>query len=324
MPSDGNYDLGTLKASETGEKCEIKIFQERYKNGHRVVFATEGLEPDEFITDNSYALVARKVFTEQNSLKNSIVQINSPYLLEAFRQVVGSYPTVPSNFEEPFELESPFKILFHYWEDIIEYRKNTKDDVARMHLTLLLGYMKSELGPDKLRCDSMIKKNQITFAKLWTIYRPGDLQYTCPDEHPWLLTVSKTAYEESKKEGKWLEVHCTYTDYDGINTGMANRVFKIYQKKNFAAENPALITDLQVFPRKFLEDADDLEDKLLKRGNQFLQFRDVLVRKYKGLALYLKEKPIGFYDPDMADWPGVWLPYTVSCFSVRPRNTNSK
>ena len=303
-------DLGSLKTPRNGERCEIRISQQRYKNGRQETVVTDGMEPDFFDDDSSYALFAKKIFTEKNSLEKTEVQINSPHILKAFRQIIGLYPTVPSDFEEPFELESPFRILFHYWDDIVEYKKKTKDDTARMHLTLLLDFMKLEVGPDKMHCDAMIKNNQITFSQLWTIYRPGDLQYTSIHGHPWLLTVSKTAYEESQR-GKFLEIHCTYTDYDGVNVGLANRVFKIYQKKNFAAENPAVITDLAVFPREFLKGKDDLESELFERGQRFLQLQGVLVKKYEGLAQYLKNPPKDFYDPEMAEWPGVWLPYTV-------------
>jgi hypothetical protein len=317
MASGDTYRLGALKPLGVGEKCEIRISQQRYKNGRQEIVVKDGLEPDLFDEDNSYALVARKVFTERNALEQTYVQINSPHLLKAFREIVRSYPTVPSDFEEPFELESPFRILFHYWEDIVDYRRDIKDDTSRMHLKLLLDFMKSELGPDKVRCDFMTKKNQITFSELWTLYRPGDLQYTSSDGHPWLLTVSKTAYEENTKVGQWLEIHCTYTDYDGIHIGQANRMFKIYQKKSFAAENPAIITDLEVFPRKFLKGKDGLETELWKRGIQFSQLQGVLVRRYDGLAQYLKDPPMNYYDPDMADDTGVWLPYTVSYFYLR-------
>ena len=297
-----------------GEKCEIRISQSRYKNGRQEIVVKDGLEPDQFDEDNSYALVVKKEFTEKNTLEHAYVQINSPHLLNAFRQLVRYYPTVPSDFEEPFELESPFRILFHYWDDFVAYKQKIKDDTARMHLALLLDFMKSELGRDKARCDFMVKKNQITYAQLWTLYRPGDLQYTCPDGHPWLLTVSKTAYEENTKRGKWMEVHCTYTDYDGIDVGLATRVFNIYQKRNFAAENPAVITDLEVYPRKFLKGRDALETEVLERGYKFVQLQGVLVKKYDGLAQYLKDPPMDFWHPDMADFPGVWLPYTVSYF----------
>jgi hypothetical protein len=317
MAGDDTNDIGIVQPPEVGGKCEIRVCQQRYKNGQQQIVVKDGLEPDQFNEDNSYALVARKEFTEKNTLERAYLQISSPHLIKAFRELVGYYPTVPSDFEEPFELESPFRILFHYWEDIVEYKQKIEDDTARMHLALLLDFMKSELGPDKVRCDSMIKKNQITFAQLWTLYRPGDLQYTSSAGHPWLLTVSKTAYEENTKEGKWFEIHCTYTDYDGTNVGLATHLFKIYQKRNFAADNPAVITDLELFPRKFLRGRENLESELLDRGRKFLQLQGVLVKKYDGLAQYLKDPPMDFWHPEMADFDGVWLPYTVSYLNIR-------
>jgi hypothetical protein len=47
----------------------------------------------------------------------------------------------------------------------------------------------------------------------------GQLVYTEVDSHAWLLRLEKTAYEESKVTGPFLEVHCTYTDYDGQRHG---------------------------------------------------------------------------------------------------------
>jgi hypothetical protein len=311
-------ESNVVKAVETrsaGSKCEIKIWQERYrKDGRQEVVAQDGLGLDEFSEDNAYALVARKIFTERNVLERTEVVINSLHLLKTFREVVRFYPTVPSDFEEPVELESPFRMLYHYWEELEEYQRSVEDDTTRMHLNLLFDFMKSELGPDKTRCDAMIKKNQITYSKLWTIYRPGDLQYTQENGHPWLMRMNKTAYEESQKMGKWFEVHCDYTDYDGTDVGMARHIIKIYQKRYFAAENPAIITDLKIFPRKFLKGSSGLEERLRRRGDQFLELKGVQVRKFEGLAQYLKDPPMDFYDPDMADFPGLWLPYTVRRF----------
>lgn len=314
MAADESNAAKVVKASVVGSKCEIKIWQERYrKDGRQEVVAQDGLDPDDFNEDNAYALVARKIFSEKNVLERTEILINSVHLLKTFREVIISYPTVPSDFEEPVELESPFRMLFHYWEDLEEYRRSVDDDTTRMHLSLLFDFMKSELGQDKARCDAMTKKNQITFSKLWTIYRPGDLQYTEENGHPWLMRMHKTAYEENQKLGKWLEVHCTYTDYDGTDVGTARHVINIYQKRNFAAENPAVINDLKIFPRKFLNDAGDLEERLRKRGVRFLELKGVQVKKYDGLAQYLKDPPMDFYDPDMAEFPGVWFPYTVRC-----------
>ena len=111
--------------------------------------------------------------------------------------------------------------------------------------------------------------------------------------------------------GKWMEIHCTYTDYDGENYGRANHVIKMYQKKLFAAENPCKITRLSAFPLTWLEGREELKERLAERGTRFLGIQGNSVRSYDGLARYLKELPWDFYHPDMSDFAGVWLPYTV-------------
>jgi hypothetical protein len=308
--------FGPDGVESTGEKCEIKIWLKRHrKDGKQEVTSKLRLE-DTDIDDKldeglHYALIASKTFDEKNLLQESRLQVNSPHLLKVFRELVKSYPTVPSDFESPFEMEKPFHLLFHYWEKLDERRRNTDDDSERMHLNLLFSFMKVELGHDKTQCDNMIRKRSITFKRLWTIFRPGELQYTIEDGHPWLMRCQKTAYEETTSRGKFLEVHCTYTDYDGKDVGEARRVIVIFQKRNFAAENPAIITDLPIYPLTFLKAQDGLEERLTKRGLRFLELEGVSVQNYDGLAKYLREPPSSYYDPDMSAFDGVWMPYTV-------------
>ena len=297
-------------------RCELRIWQERYKkDGQQEIIARDGLDDEGPDEDQEYAIVVRKVMTEKNVLDRTTIRTNSPHILMAYREVIQSYSMVPSNFEKPFEMESPFRMLYHYWDELDAYRRTVSDDLARMHLNLLFELMKSELGHDKAQCDGMIESNQISFSKLWTIYRPDDVQYTNENGHPWLLRLEKTAYEETETEGKFLEVHCSYTDYNGIIVGKASHIIKILQKRYFAAENPCRITDLVIFPRKFLKGNHDLEATLSDRGLRFLELKGVSVRKYDGLALYLRSPPPDYYHPSMDGFPMVWLPYTVSCSS---------
>ena len=298
-----------------GQQCELRIWQERpKKDGTMARVLKDGLDEDDVDVDKTFALVVSQKFNKKNILKRTELQINSPQILKAFREVVKTYPTVPSNFAAPFEMVSPFQMLYHCWEDLDVYRSTVSDDRARMHMNLLFKFMEAELGRDKARCDVMLQKRQMSYAWLWTLYRPGDLQYHVQNGHAWLLIMEKTAYEENTTQGKYLEVHCTYVDYDGTTVGKAKHVLQILQKKYFAAENPANITGLPVYPRRFLEGQPDLERHLLARGARFLQLQGALVKRYDGLAEYLRELPDSFYDPRMGNWPGVWLPYTVNLF----------
>lgn len=213
-------------------------------------------------------------------------------------------------------------MLYHYWDDLHSYRESLEDDDARMHLNLLFDFMEADMGREKKQCEIQTKKKgQVDYARLWTIYRPGDIQVRFENGHPWLLRLVKTAYEESVKEGKWMEVHCTYTDYDGTNMGEAKRIFKIHQKRYFASENPANITDLEIFPQKFLKEDNNLENRLVERGTKFLALQGTCIRQYDGLAEYIKEPPIDYYNPDMAEFDTVWWPYKETGRVVIDRKT---
>lgn len=171
--------------------------------------------------------------------------------------------------------------------------------------------MRHELGHDRAEVLEQMKVMKITYLKAWVLYRPGDLLYTNVMGHPWLMRCLKTSYEESTKAGPYMTIYCTYTDHDGTKVGTAEHRIIIFQKKDFPSDHPAYITDLAVYPRRFVED-DDLEARLAERGRKLLAHKDVCVRAYNGLARFLREPPDEYYDPDPDTYNGVWLPFSVS------------
>lgn len=295
----------------TGEKCEYKVYRHSTKkdgNISVVAVANPFSELSLGNKDSPYTLVVNRFLNEKNQLRKTTLQINSGRLLDVFREVIGIYPTVPADFTSPFELQGPFQMLLHYWEELDERRQTTKDADERMHLNLLFDFMRHEIEPERDSLLGMLRNKQIKFWNAWCIFRPGDLVYTEFMGHPWLLRCHKTAYEANTSEGPYLEVHCLYTDHDGTIAGEDSQIFRIYQKRSFAAENPAMITELPCYPRKFFEQAD-LENRLTARGQKFLALQGVAVMSYDGPSQYLKEPDESYYDRDLEE-PGVWLPYT--------------
>ncbi|CEJ58536.1 hypothetical protein PMG11_07190 [Penicillium brasilianum] len=303
----------TTDNNYVGEKCEFKVYRHNTKKeGKRVVEVLSKPFDDQALDeiDSPYALVINRYFGDKSQLEKTTLDINSSWLVGVFREVIGSYPTVPADFRTPFQLESPFQILLHHWEDLDERRQATQHAEERMHLNLLFDFLVNELGSERERLLGMMRKNQITFKTAWSIFRPGDLVYSSFMGHPWLLRCQKTAYEQNVKRGPYLEVHCVFCDHNGTVEGQAKKVFKIYQKESFGAGNPAIITDLPVYARRFVQGQEGLEERLIKPGRKFLSLTEMSVKAYDGPAKYLKEPYHRFYDPGMADWPGVWLPYT--------------
>lgn len=267
--------------------------------------------------DNGYALISNHNFNDKNpSVLDSVtLTVNSPHLLKAFREVVKSYSMVASDFEKPFELKSPFQMLIHYWAELESHLAETDDALMRMHLNLLLQFMRHELGSERERLDAMISSGHITFETAWVLFRPGDLVYCELMGHEWVLRCHKTAYEANKAYGPYMEVQCTFTDHDGEKTGRASHTLLLIQKRHFGSGHPAKITSLPVYPHKFVVGRDLLDERLEKRGHKFLALRDMSVRAYNGLAQYLKEPGWDFWHWDMESFSQVWLPYTVSARS---------
>ncbi|KAF4965654.1 hypothetical protein FSARC_6592 [Fusarium sarcochroum] len=213
---------------------------------------------------------------------NPYALINSPQLLQAFREVIKSYPTVAADFNQSFQLKSPFQMLIHNWDPLDAYRKETESPVMRLHLNLLFQFMEREIGPDR--------KAAIT-------------------------------YETSSSRGPYLTVSAKFCDANDGRIGEVNTSFSIYQKVHFASDHPAQVRALPVYPREYHSRGQDLEEELLARGKKFIANRGVLTRDYDGLAQYMKERPWDYYSPDMAEESAVWLPFTETGRIVLDRKT---
>ncbi|KAJ0376892.1 hypothetical protein COL26b_004948 [Colletotrichum chrysophilum] len=316
-------------ADAVGSWPQFRTYHAIHKKGGKVTTETLtdpfGLPPhaQETSKDSSYALVINRKFDKDNSEqpKSVTLKVNSPHLLQAFHDVVGpKYPTVASDFKSPFELQSPFQMLVHYWNELETYREETDSPDMRVHLGMLLQFMEHELGEDRKALLDMLKTKQVTFLTAWVLFRPGNLLYTKVLDHPWILMCHKTAYEQNSSAGPYLEVHCTYTDYNGAIVGETARKITIFQKQQFGGDSPAFITDLPIYPRKYV-DAESLDARLEDRGRRFLQHKEVSVEAYDGIAQYLKEPPYSYYSVDMDRYPDLWLPYTESGRVVVDRKT---
>ncbi|KAG8161250.1 hypothetical protein KVR01_009514 [Diaporthe batatas] len=311
-------------ASTGGRNCQFRTYHTSPKKGGGLVteLKTEPFARLQDDTDGQYALVIRRKFTDRQELESTTLRVNSPHLLGVFRDVVGSgYTTVASDFKSPFDLTAPFQILLHYWDELEQVCKTTEDKEVRQHLRLLFDFMSNEMGPERDNVLRMISKGQISYLQAWVLFRPGDLVYTSLMGHPWLLRCHKTAYEESTVAGPYIVVTCSYTDHDGTLEGSATHKFVIHQKRWFGSENPAFITDLPVYPRRLVRGEDDLEGLLEERGRKFLARKAVCTQAYDGIAQYLKEPPDSFFDPDMASFEGVWLPFTETGRVILDRKT---
>lgn len=336
-----------------GSLPHAKYLQERFSaSGDAETVEVTHLHTPYGGADAAYALVARQIYSEKNRLEGTRVAINSPHILRALREVVGTYPTLAVDFTERFEIEEEKKeegkegrpgggkqLLFHYWDELEAYRDGLAEgpegedeaakkerEEAHAHLNVLVAYMEHDLAAERRIQQAMLKKGQIDFARLWLLYRPGDLVVSFVKGHAWLMRVTKSVYDEDPKCGKFLRLHATYTDYDGTEFGVQRHEAKLLQRALFGQANPTDVTELPVFPVRFWlagtgETQEEMEARLRARGDKFLGLAGVAVKQYDGLADHLKSSPPNWFDPEMDTFALVWLPFTESGRVVIDRKT---
>lgn len=319
----GQADTSTPESNgqERHIKCEVKTWHLRFKrDGTQEKLSAGGFGQVEASIDN-YALVVTRKLDKNHNLESTTLDVNSPHILKAFKDVVKSHPTVASDFSTPFSIQIPSEMLFHRWDDLEKYISTLEDDTARMHLNLLLHFMEFDMGAARENYRAQVRSGVIEFAKLGILYRPGDIVLHYVKSHPWLLKIDRTAYEEHTKRGKYFEIQCSYSDYDGQHYGLSKQIFRIYQKEDFGSEHPSKILDLSVYPRVYASDGEDLEYRLRERGERFLGLVGVLIRQYDGAAQYLKSPPYGYFHPEEDQFPQLWMPYTETGRVIIDRKT---
>lgn len=308
-------------ASSLHIKCEVKTWHLLQKeDGTEEKTAVEGFGHVEPSTDH-FALVVTRKMDKNHKLESTTLDVNSPYILKAFRDVIKSHPTIPSDFSSSVSIPIPSEMLFHHWDDLQNHSSNLDDDTARSHLALLLKFMDFDMGAARKSYLSQTRSGVVEFDNLGILFRPGDRVVTYVKSHPWLLNVVKTAYEKNDKRGRYCEIQCSYSDYDGEKYGVSKHMFRIYQKEDFGSDHPSKILDLKVFPWACAPDDVDLERNLRERGELFLSITGVLVRQYDGAAQYLKLPPLSFFHPDEDDWPQLWMPFTETGRIIIDRKT---
>lgn len=295
-----------------GSKSQLKIWREQpAQDDAPNVVEVSTLDPHNGLhdLDGQFAIVARQVFNEKHKLEKTNLQINSPHILKAFQDVIKSHPTIPVDFSEPFEMTSPFKALYHHWDDIFEYRQKLEEGTIREHLDVLCGFMDAQMGAEKRRVDTMAAKGQIDFDSLWMIFKPQELLIMFSHGHLCQSKLTKTAYEKTDKEGRFLEVHQTFTSSDGSDLVRAEQVTKIFQRANFPQDSPGNIDELCIRPCRLVKGYVD-QAELVERGRQYMQIKARSIYYCDGMSLYLKPPPDDFFHPDMSNFDHVWLPYT--------------
>lgn len=291
-----------------GETCHTKRLNRIYEKDGFVV--NEDISNSSKVKDkyHKFALTSTQNFDHENKPTKKTLRINSPYILKALGEVVKYYPSQGGGFDQPLDIESPFEILYHHKQELIERKESVDSEVSKEHLNLLLDYLDNEPGAE---AEALIKSGKITFDLLWAIFKPGDLIYTIENEHERLYWLQSSSRGNSPWKGEYLRLKCSYHAWDGTLSGRALTDLRVYQNQECPGKTAVAITSLSISSLKYYSDRARIEKKLAARGKIYKNLTERCVRRYDGLCMRLKLPPGSRYYGEEDSFTGVWLPQMV-------------
>ena len=274
-----------------GLKCEVKVYEARFNSkGERVplqVGVERAVKPP-IDKDHDSALVLTRFYKRDrdlDSLDDTELEIKSPHIKTALREVIGEYPGIDLNASKVVIKDLP-KCFFHYYSELNSYGCALEDPIAVQHLVFALEYMFRTLQNQLVSYYNFIESPSGTqgleFVNLWMVYRPGDLIYVKGEEVDWagrLKSMSRCAcLKKNCWQSRWI-LDLEIIDFDGKKLGHRERCVTIQPY-----DSHKKLQDLRAFPFQYHPDANLKKEMLVARGEKFISLAGVHHRSFSGKA----------------------------------------
>lgn len=118
------------------------------------------------------------------------------------------------------------------------------------------------------------------FEYLWTLYKPGDIVFNGSTTSPHMYKVVGTAYSSDFLGNCRFDLKYFSVDWDGDKFGLDKRWERI---ESF--DGIKKITDLPLYPERFIEERGEVRKRLIARGKKFSALAGSFYRAYRGTAI---------------------------------------
>ncbi|KAI8629668.1 P-loop containing nucleoside triphosphate hydrolase protein [Xylariaceae sp. FL1651] len=202
------------------------------------------------------------------------IKIQSPLLRSILGDVFKGYPGITPGLKS-LVFESPFRPFFYRLGELKAATKQHTDQKTVDHLELLYRTISEEMLDTLQGYEDMLAHGVITFAYVWTLFKPGDLVYSRVGGRDRVFLVSE---ETEQGQNSW-EIPCKYIDWDGKKFGWDTDSLSICK-----FNGTARVTELAAYPLALHPHADQLRDRLLSRGRKFESLAGFHYMRYDGVA----------------------------------------
>ena len=234
------------------------------------------------------------------SVRNALLKINSPAIINALQKVVEYYPDLDFSGEALW-VDEPFHVLIHHESELASFRDKYAPGETRSeseycererdtyeHLGVLQDFLKQRVGLSVKTERLRHKRGFATFDMLWMLLKPGITVYC----DPWLEGKYNAYVIHSVTGGVIgsrtcpIEINLWYLNCNGSIIGKHDQ-----KTVQYSFHGERMITALSVVPCEFWEDKSTetavkgLKETLEERGRMFFKLTSRRCMSYDGMTV---------------------------------------
>ena len=224
---------------------------------------------------HSYIALCRRKLNDMGIVVSIDLEVNSPILRRAFAEVLKNVERINLD-ADPIVIPKPFEVLWYRWDQMIEYYEKMLGKPGEKELAKIVEFIEANLEDIRKEYKKNVTYGKITSAIAWTIFQPGEIICTNTKSNS---PTQCFEVRDCKTIPGGLEIKCSTCQFNGRAFGYSKQLIQITLPMN-AGSYP--ITDLNVYPLKYMSDAEQMKERLVARGHRYAQIvrRAHLIYKY--------------------------------------------
>lgn len=266
-------DSAELVASDSeGEECELHVYENRYDNRGEQVSLRVGTKSDfGIVKDRSHkaGLVVVRQYSRSKNLKYTDLEIRSPYVRKALREVIHSYPGITMSSIGRILIRDQPRCLFHFYNELESYADASNDPLMRKHVHFCLKYaenaLRREINLYEITVGNTRTEPGLEHRDLWMVFKPGVLLYQKIKGREVLFRFKSLEESEVDQEPKYLTICMQKVGCDGESFAYCDygTVIPYYDGwKPFV--------QLPIFPLHYHSEEQRIRKDLIIRGKKYI------------------------------------------------------
>ena len=276
---------GSVEYAPTGTIPETRDLYETKPDRHgRTSWTTEYPDdlndPPENADSAQYALLVRhkKSYDARKKLEIHSIVVQSGLLKEVLGVVLKDYPGISTSLER-VEFQAPFQPFVHRWEAFAAARDAETNPIAKTHVELLWRVLEEELRDTIREKNDHVANGVVRFDNIWTIFEPSTLVYSIDEDQDCVYRLRSGNFANTRC-GRVYSLLVEYVDWDGEHFGYGSNTIQIP-----AFQGTQSIAKLVAFPLAHHPNAEDLRERLIRRGQLFEEHKGYHYMAYEGVAI---------------------------------------